>query len=86
MNAGTVTLVVRHGWAVYRDGRHRTGGEPVEVDEDIARLWLARGWADEPPEAPNTRRGQTSARASTARHDASADSDATTVGLGGGAA
>lgn len=52
---GQTTVIVVEGWAVYAEGRQRTGGERVQVDAALAKHWCARGWA-EPAPAPNRRR------------------------------
>lgn len=55
--SATVTVRVRHGWAVF-DGEHQVnGGELVEVDQAVAEAWIAAGWVTPAePERPEPKR------------------------------
>ena len=53
-SAGTVTVRVRDGWAVYDGVAQRTGGARLDVDPDLAARWVAAGWVE--PVEPKAKR------------------------------
>lgn len=56
MTAGTVSVRVLDGWAVYDGHRQHGGGSVVEVPLDLARRWIAAGWAKQvSPPAPKSK-------------------------------
>ena len=56
-DAGTVTVEVRDGWAMYDGTAQRSGGELLDVDPDLAARWVTAGWFEPvEPKVPRRRR------------------------------
>lgn len=54
----STTVKVTAGYLVVVDGEQRSGGEVVEVDDDLAATWLRRGWVEPAPRPAARRRNK----------------------------